>query len=284
MKLDANEIKEFRVFNRRVNTRERGGIELDLAGTSLLPSLSLLSHSLPSFPPSLSPLYQLQNEKKRLKSDFDTLSFQSKIMKQDLDSSTQRIESFEKEIQQLMNEKSQLQSTNSHLNSEMNQLNTTMRVIQSEKEGLNQRILILQKENQRYSEESRQYLAAKSLQEHKIMELQHQLDSERARALEMSDRVGVGVGAGAGAGPTLLSTRSVDSLTTADGLGLGSGSSQLLQELQTLRYTLQRNESELSKNQYALSDARAVNDDLRVLLVILSSSLTPCSRNYQEQN
>jgi hypothetical protein len=65
----------------------------------------------------------------------------------------------------------------------------------------------------------------------------------------------------------MTSLRSTESLNSVDtmAMAMSPGASQLLQEIQTLRYTIQRNESEMSKNQFALSDARAMTDDLRVL-------------------
>jgi uncharacterized phage infection (PIP) family protein YhgE len=66
--------------------------------------------------------------------------------------------------------------------------------------------------------------------------------------------------------PALTSMRSVDSLNSADtmAMSLGNGPNQLLQEVQSLRYSLQRTENELSKNQYALSEAKALSEELRV--------------------
>ena len=86
-------------------------------------------------------------------------------------------------------------------------------------------------------------------------------DGERARSLEVMDRPSSTTG-------TMISMRSMESLNSVDtgtmAMAMSPGASQLLQEIQSLRYTIQRNESELSKNQFALSDARAMSDDLRV--------------------
>ena len=214
---------------------------------------------------------QIQNEKKRLKTEYDNTLFQYKILKQENESSLQRIQSLEKEITSLHNEKNQLLTTVNKGNTEYNIINSSNHLLQTEIESMKQRIEILQKENQKYFDENRQLIISKSTNDHKVMELQHLLDTERARGLDMVERQ-----------PILSTARSSDSLHSVDTIsmgggmvgigGMGVGGTQLLQEIQTLRFTVQRTESELTKSQYSLNDTKLMNDELRVSYLIFNNN------------